>query len=43
MAIDYVKEGRIAKFTMNRPERMNGMNMGVMNMGGCRETGFGRF
>lgn len=27
MAIDYVKEGRIAIFTINRPEAMNAMNM----------------
>jgi enoyl-CoA hydratase/carnithine racemase len=27
MAIDYAKEGRIATFTINRPEAMNAMNM----------------
>ena len=27
MAIDYKKEGRIAIFTLNRPQAMNAMNM----------------
>jgi enoyl-CoA hydratase/carnithine racemase len=30
MAIDYKKEGRIAIFTINRPEAMNAMNMEAM-------------
>jgi enoyl-CoA hydratase/carnithine racemase len=30
MAIDYKKEGRIAIFTINRPEAMNAMNMETM-------------
>ncbi len=29
MAVDYVKEGRIAIFTINRPEAMNALNMEV--------------